>query len=263
MTLPDRPVREPAINVPAVVLVLIAMLVVVHVWRYFASDAANLELLREYAFVPARVSIWLGWSTTEGLLDEIARGEQQIAVLQLAHYLLADGEAKPWTLVTYALLHADFTHLAVNSVWLLAFGGAVARRLEITRFLAFVVFCTVAAALAQWIGDPTSAEPVIGASGTISGMMGAALRFMFRDEIRLGPGAERFAKLPRLSVVQAFRDRRVAAFVLMLLGVNILFAAGFQLLAPDGARIAWQAHVGGFAAGLLAFALFDPVPRQQ
>jgi membrane associated rhomboid family serine protease len=57
------------------------------------------------------------------------------------------------------------------------------------------------------------------------------------------------------------RDRRVLGFLGIWFGVNIIFGVGSIAIGVDGANVAWQAHIGGFLAGLLLFSLFDPIPR--
>jgi membrane associated rhomboid family serine protease len=67
--------------------------------------------------------------------------------------------------------------------------------------------------------------------------------------------------VPALSLMRALRNPRVLAFLGIWFGVNIIFGVGSIAIGVDGASVAWQAHIGGFFAGLLLFSLFDPVPR--
>jgi len=57
------------------------------------------------------------------------------------------------------------------------------------------------------------------------------------------------------------RNGRVLAFLAIWFGVNLVFGIGSIAIGMDGASVAWQAHIGGFFAGLVLFSLFDPVPR--
>jgi membrane associated rhomboid family serine protease len=258
-----RPQREPMFNVPRVIALLIGLLLLVQGVRAMLDGYSDFEVLAAGAFVPARLTVGLGLEPASAILKAIANSAGRRSIdFQLAQVFLADGGAHLVTLLSHALLHGDWTHVGVNSIWLLAFGSPVARRFGTLRFLAFFAFCAVGGALAQWLADPQSTQPMVGASGAISGLMGAAMRFMFRDEIRLGPGAERDVLLPRLSLAQSFRNRRVLGFVLAMLAINMLTALGFQIIQPGVGKIAWQAHIGGFVVGVLAFALFDPVPRE-
>ena len=64
-----------------------------------------------------------------------------------------------------------------------------------------------------------------------------------------------------LSLARALRNTRVLGFLAVWFGVNIIFGLGSISIGTDGASVAWQAHIGGFLAGLMLFSLFDPVPR--
>ncbi len=261
-----QPKREPIFNVPGVIILLIGSFVLVHLWRMMLDDEGDLNFLVETAFVPARLAIAFGMERADDLLNSVIRAASaadRARSVALVQVFVGDGETRLWTLVTYAFLHGGFTHLFVNSIWLLAFGTAVARRFAPIRFLVFFAFCAAVGALVQWLGDMESVQPVIGASGAIAGMMGAALRFMFRDEIRLGPGAELYAFIPRLSLAETFSNKRVLIFAAFMLGINILMGLGFQLVSGSDLKVAWQAHLGGFLAGMLAFSWFDPVPPEQ
>lgn len=81
--------------------------------------------------------------------------------------------------VTYAFLHGSWMHILSNAIWMLAFGAPVARRFGTARFLVLGGVSAVCAALVHlafhW-GEPV---PMIGASGAVSGFMGAAIRFAF------------------------------------------------------------------------------------
>ena len=96
---------------------------------------------------------------------------------------------------------------------------------------------------------------MIGASGVVSALMGAAARFAF-------PMSGRFNRmhahlLPRLSLAQAMMNRTVITYVAIWFGINALAAFGFAAGASEGAQIAWEAHIGGFLFGFFLFPLFD------
>ncbi len=105
---------------------------------------------------------------------------------------------------------------------------------------------------------------MIGASAAVSGMMAAAIRFAFQPH---GPIAlwqqkdERAYHIPALPLISALRDPRIIAFLVVWFGINLLFGLGSVPLVGEGQTVAWEAHIGGFLAGLLLFSLFDPVPR--
>jgi membrane associated rhomboid family serine protease len=202
-------------------------------------DADN-DLLWLFAFVPARYeSSILGQGVYPGGVA-----------------------ADAWTFVTYALLHGSWSHLILNSVWLLAFGTPVARRFGATRFIAFFAVTAAGGALAHLAVYAGMRVPMIGASAAISGFMAAAIRFAFQrgGPLRLlGNDPYEAYRVPALPLLAVLRDPRVLIFLAVWFGLNLLFGLGS--LGMDGGEqaIAWQAHIGGFVAGLLAFPLFDPV----
>jgi membrane associated rhomboid family serine protease len=104
---------------------------------------------------------------------------------------------------------------------------------------------------------------MIGASAAISGTMAAAMRFAFQRGGPLGlwRDPEEAYRVPAASLAESLRDPRVLSFLLVWLGVNLLL--GLLSIGATGVpqAIAWQAHIGGFLAGLMGFWLFDPVPR--
>jgi membrane associated rhomboid family serine protease len=94
--------------------------------------------------------------------------------------------------------------------------------------------------------------------------MAAAIRFAFVKGSFLSfsrGDADAAARVPALSLLHALRDPRVLGFLGVWFGVNIIFGVGSIAIGNDGASVAWQAHIGGFFAGLLLFSLFDPIPR--
>ena len=92
----------------------------------------------------------------------------------------------------------------------------------------------------------------------------AAIRFAFVRggflSFRRGD-ADAAATVPAQPLRRALRDPRVLGFLAVWFGVNIVFGVGSIGIGTEGESVAWQAHIGGFFAGLLLFSLFDPVPR--
>jgi membrane associated rhomboid family serine protease len=237
----DTP-REPIFNVPGVLIATLAALVLVHVLRSFLSQSDEIELLLLFAFIPARYDANI-----------------------LANATWPGGVgADVWTFVTYALLHADWMHLLFNSVWLLAFGTPLARRFGAVRFLAFCAVTAAAGALAHLMTHFGQMAPMVGASGAVSGMMSGAMRFAFQrgGPLRFG-GTDESHRVPALSLVETFRDPRVLAFLAVWFGLNLLFGMGSISITGNEQPVAWQAHVGGFVAGLVLFSFFDPVKPEQ
>jgi len=223
---PTEEANEPLLRAPPVVTWLIVAFIVVHVGSLFLSDAQFQYLIESFALTPERFAYY-------GL-----KGEGGTADM-LAAYV---------PLVTYAFLHGDFVHLIFNSVWFLVFATMVTRRIGTGRFLVLSLIATLGAAFVHLIFHWGSPVPVVGASGAVSGLMGAAFRFIFIDP-STSPTWPR-ERLPLFS-----RPVLLTSAVWIVLNV-LLGIIGF---APGGfgRSIAWEAHLGGFFAGLLAFPLFD------
>ena len=236
-----RQPSEPIFNVPAVVTVTLVALALMHgvrEWVLSAEDDNTLVWL--LAFVPARY---------------------ESSIIGIAAYPGGVG-ADVWTFVTYAFLHGSWTHLIVNAVWLLAFGTPVARRFGAVRFLMFFAVTAAGGALAHLAVYSGTRVPMIGASAAISGFMAASIRFAFQrgGPLRLiGNNQDDAYRVPALPLLAVLRDPRVLVFLAVWFGLNIVFGLGSIGLDGGEQAIAWQAHIGGFLAGLLGFAAFDPV----
>jgi membrane associated rhomboid family serine protease len=258
-------------NLPGVVLGLFAVMALVHGLRDFVlTEEQDAWTLLTFAFVPGRFTLLFD---PAGVSDALAglTGPQAGLRQQVGQFFLGDGRAQWWTLLTYAFLHANWTHLAVNSLWLAAFGAPVARRFGASRFLVFFAVTAVAGALAHLLVHRFDVTPVIGASASVSGLTAAAIRFVFQPHAPLGLGLragraddETAAYLqPALPLGQILSDRRVLPFLLVWFAVNFVFGASSEPLGLTSGPVAWEAHAGGFLAGLLLFALFDPVRRRS
>jgi len=145
---------------------------------------------------------------------------------------------------THMFLHAGIAHLSINMAMLLAFGTAIARRMPGGPFLALYTICGLAGALFWALMHPYSIDPLLGASGAISGMVGAV-------------GGIALTNPPAPDM--PFRSRRAAlTFVVVWLALNLIVGLfGAAAMGIDGA-IAWEAHLGGFIAG---FVLIRAFPR--
>ncbi|MDX2157610.1 MAG: rhomboid family intramembrane serine protease [Hyphomicrobiaceae bacterium] len=229
--------REPIFNAPPVIAWLLGLLVLVHVAMSQLSDAHWSDVMETLALIPAR------YGTGRALYGQ--------------------GWVGLTSLVTHQLVHGDVTHLVLNSAWLLAFGSAVASRIGAWRFLAFAVLSGIAGGLAfiaLHLGDNTL---MVGASGALAGLMGGAFRFLFSAFDDGGPAAFRGDPrlIRRMSLAEVLRDRRGALAIGFWVVLNFATALIAPLLTSAGG-IAWEAHLGGFAFGLVTFGLFDP-PRPQ
>jgi len=134
-------------------------------------------------------------------------------------------------------LHGSWTHLLLNTVMTTAFGAGVERLMGARRMIIFFVLCSLTAALIHFAVSPSSPNPVIGASGGLSGLFAAVLVMM--QKMGMG-GAGRYGIWP---------------FVILWVGVSIMFG---MMGAPGGGSVAWVAHIGGFLAG---FIFLKPVMR--
>jgi membrane associated rhomboid family serine protease len=262
--------REPIFFVPFVVAALVVALLAIHGVLTQTSAATQDAVVRELAFLPGRLTLSI-WPDRLGEL--LARVNTDPSALEqaatLRHYRALEGGAKLWTVLSYALLHGSWAHVAVNSIWLIAFGPPVARRFGSLRFLAFFALTAAAGALAHWASRPMDFSPLIGASAADSGLMAAAARFIFQPGAPLGGPPSRSlstieddAQRPAPPLRELLGQRRAVIFIVIWMATNFVFGAGAQALGASDAPVAWIAHVGGFVAGLLAFPLFDRAPRR-
>lgn len=235
-----RQPSEPIFNVPGVVALTLLVLVGIHAVRDFVlTPSLDNEVLWLFAFMPLRYeSSVLGNAYPGGLAADV------------------------WTFVTYALLHGSWTHVGLNGVWLLAFGTPIARRFGAVRFLLFFAVTAAGGALAHLAVYAGSPVPMVGASAAISGFMAAAIRFAFQrgGPLRLiGSHQDEAYRVPAPPLLTVLREPRALVFLAAWFGLNLLFGLGS--FGVDGAEqsVAWEAHVGGFLAGLIGFAAFDPI----
>jgi membrane associated rhomboid family serine protease len=227
------------LNVPPVVTaIVLACAAIYALFQWVVSPRAGLAILKLFAFVPARYESAAQCGVPDGLA------------------------VQAWTFVSYAFIHGNLTHLLVNAVWFLAFGSAVARRFGAVRFLVFFAVTAAAGAFAHYATHVNECVPMVGASAAISGCMAAAIRFAFQHGGPLGPWRAHEAHayhVPAAPLRVALSQSSVLAFLLVWFGLNLLLGLGSLSIAGEDQDIAWQAHIGGFLAGLLLFPWFDPV----
>jgi membrane associated rhomboid family serine protease len=237
--LPPEAPTEPILTLPGALTAYIALLAVIHAVRMLLPLDIDDIVIQMFGFIPKRYDSTL-----------------------LAIPLPGGTGAKVWSFVTYSLLHANLSHIGFNVLWLLPFGSALARRFGAVRFFAFMAVTAVAGALAHLVTHEHAVAPMIGASASVSGTMAAAIRFAFVQGSFLSfsrGDADAAARVPALSLMRALRNTRVLGFLAVWFGVNIIFGIGSIAIGADGGSVAWQAHIGGFFAGLVLFSLFDPV----
>lgn len=250
---------------------LTAAIIGIQMIRGWLSPEEDALLMLDWGFVPLRFAMF--WSP-EQTLDELRRAidagarlaPDTLAALRaaIAARIVDDGSARVHTLITHAALHGGWTHVIVNALWLVVFGGVVDRRFGATRYLLLGVAAAGAGALAHMAIYPQSLLPLIGASGVVSGYTGAMARFAFATGGPLGrwraPGDD-MMRYPAPPLRDVFRNRRAMVFVALWFGLNILTGVVAQPLGVSEEPIAWMAHIGGFSAGFLLFGLFDPIGR--
>jgi membrane associated rhomboid family serine protease len=91
--------------------------------------------------------------------------------------------------------------------------------------------------------------------------MAAAVRFIFQTDGPLGFFSGDAYRRPAAPLTTALRDPRVIAFLVIWFGLNLLFGVGSITIGNEQQSVAWEAHIGGFLAGLLLFPLFDPIGK--
>ncbi|MBC2885786.1 rhomboid family intramembrane serine protease [Ochrobactrum sp. CM-21-5] len=218
--------KEPIFNIPGVILALIGLCAAIYIYQYYIiSEQQNYEFMLNFALIPARFSL------AGGFFDPAAL----------------------FTLISYSFMHGGIAHIAVNMIWLAAFGSPLAGRIGTGRMLVFWGLTSIIAGLTHYAIYPESISPLVGASGAISGMMGAAARYGFR---RVGSGRRSEFAGPVLPVGLTLTLRPVITFVGIWFLINILSGL-YSTGGADLSGIAWEAHIGGFIAGFFGISLLD------
>jgi membrane associated rhomboid family serine protease len=156
------------------------------------------------------------------------------------------------TVLTHMFLHGSWMHLLGNMWFLWLFGNNIEDSMTRPRFLAFYLLCGLAAALLQVASDPASPVPMVGASGAISGVMGAYLVLFPRVRV--------FTIVPLGFFIT---NIALPAWVMLIYWAFLQMAGGFVRMSEteSGGGVAFWAHIGGFVAGVVLVKLF--VVRQN
>ena len=223
---------------PYVSWLIIAACIMVFFWQESLAAAHQREAIFQLGFIPAN-----------------AFG---IAPLPANFALLP-----AWmTIFTSMFLHGGWMHIGGNMLYLWIFGDNVEESIGRIKFIFFYALCGIAAALAQSAIDLTSRIPMIGASGGIAGILGAYLMLHPKAAIRTFVLIIVFVKFINLP-----------AWIVLGIWIGGQFIAVPNALASDGGGVAYFAHIGGFAAGMILIPFFkrrdvplfgrDDTPRQQ
>jgi membrane associated rhomboid family serine protease len=230
----EVPARQPIFLLPLSVTILGGLMFAIHLGSSVVFNEVGLSPLNEwFGFVPYRV---------------IAGGE-------------IDGGFWPliWTPFTHAFLHAGWDHLIINLLWFAIFATPVARRYGgVSMTILFLVSAAAGALLFAATTLP-QVQILIGASGGVAGLTGAASRFIFQPVIfGYDPvaGAQRPLGRRLAGIVETFTNARSRYFVIVWTVLNAAVPL-LPMLTGTSVQIAWQAHLGGFFAGLLLVGLFD------
>lgn len=201
------------------------------------------------------IYLWQHWFTGPGGADRIAYA------LGLIPAVLFGRETLPSELVwvpptasvlTSMFLHGGFLHLAGNMLYLWVFGNNIEDSMGHGRFVAFYLLCGIAAAMAQALPNPASTIPMVGASGAISGVLGAYMLLFPKARVLLGlPLGFIIVQIGRFPAVWVL----ASWFVFQLVMGGVAAAQAAQAGGSQGG-VAWGAHIGGFIAGVILIPLF-------
>jgi rhomboid family protein len=212
----DNPTRSQ----PVLTVLLIAVNVLVFIYQLSLGQRQEQALVFQFGAIPAVI---VG---TRTLPDQLAAIPPVMS------------------LFTSMFLHGGFMHIIGNMLYLWIFGNNIEDAMGRARFLIFYLTCGVLAALAHILSNPSSVIPTIGASGAISGVLGAYLL--------LYPHARVLTLIPL-----GFFTRLIYLPAGLVLGFwFVLQLISGSLGSPEGGGIAWFAHVGGFVAGMALVGLF-------
>jgi membrane associated rhomboid family serine protease len=210
----DNPIR----STPVVTIALIALCTIVFLWEITLPEDEAQAAVYLLGFIPA---VLFGRA-------------------QLQEHWVSPGVS----IFTAMFMHGGWLHLLGNMLYLWIFGDNVEDRVGHVRFALFYLICGAVAALAQALPDVGSRVPMIGASGAVSGVLGAYIVLYPRANVLVG--------VPFFLVFQTFR---VPAWV--VLGMWFIGQLASSLVAARGqGGVAFGAHVGGFLAGVVLIRLF-------
>jgi membrane associated rhomboid family serine protease len=158
---------------------------------------------------------------------------------------IIDPDRQTMNVLTSMFLHGSWMHLLGNMWFLWLFGNNIEDSMSRPRFLAFYLLSGLAAALFQVVTNPDSSIPMVGASGAISGVMGAYLILYPRVRV-----------FTFVALGFFFTQMAVPAWVMLIYWAFIQFASGLTTVGAEGGGVAFWAHIGGFVAGVVLAKIF-------
>ena len=218
---------------PAIVTAAIIILNVL-VWIFVQGAGSTLSVARyvcELGLIPGELTLSLPVGTRFPMGDRLA--------------CLTDPGRQVFHLFTSMFLHGSWMHLLGNMWFLWLFGNNIEDSMGHLRFIVFYLLCGLAAAMGQVVTNPSSVVPMVGASGAISGVMGAYLV--------LFPNVRVYALVP---IVIFITSVALPAWVMLGYWFLIQFVSGLLTSAGEVGGVAFWAHVGGFVAGVVLIKLF-------
>lgn len=188
-----------------------------------------------YSLIVANISIWvLQIATVQG----DAALYSFYNTWAMTPKALSEGQ-NLYTLLTYNFLHGGFLHLAGNMLFLWIYGDNMEEELGHIGFLLFYLACGVAAGATQWLSEPGSFIPTVGASGAIAGVMGGYLLFFPKAKVDI-----------LIWIIVFVRIIPIPAWIVLGIWFVLQIFNGAATGATGGG-VAYWAHAGGFIAGLL------------
>ncbi|HDH13570.1 MAG TPA: rhomboid family intramembrane serine protease [Nitrospirae bacterium] len=184
------------------------------------------------------------------MLSPADPGKIAFAFGAIPHYLLTFKTVQPvhpvLTVFTSMFMHGGVLHLSTNMLFLWIFGNNIEDKLGYGRFIVFYLLCGFVAAYSHAITNPVSTMPMIGASGAVSGILGAYMLLFPRARVHTLIFLGFFVQVVRLPAVL------VIGFWIVIQFINGILSRG---TAGHGG-VAWFAHIGGFVFGILMIKIF-------
>ena len=216
------PLRDdnPSNSTPLITICLIAACVVTFLWQFSLGPVGGQRAIFALGVIPA---VLLGQRDLD----------PQLALVPPS-----------MTILTSMFMHGGWMHLIGNMLYLWIFGDNVEDSMGRSRFIAFYLLCGLAAVFAQALPDPSSTIPMVGASGAISGVLGAYLL--------LFPHARVLIAIPLGFILHT---TRIPAGIVLVLWFGLQLFSSVMTPSSQGG-VAFGAHIGGFVAGMLLIPLF-------